>query len=105
MNRIVPTSALDDNQEPVMARFIRELCDVPQDEWSAREKRIMDNAFAHGELYHANSEEVIGEHESYRVLSTDLGDPDSKIELRVPLNIDEKKALQLLQELAEGLFV
>ena len=100
MNRIVPTSALDDNQEPVMARFIRELCNVPQDEWSAREKRIMDSAFAHGELYHAN----VTRTPSALVLTTDLGDPDSTIELRVPLNVNEKKALQLLQELAEGLF-
>lgn len=100
MNRIVPTSALDDNQEPAMARLIRELCDVPQDQWSSREKRIMDSAFAHGELYHAN----VTRTPTALVLETDLGDPDSKIELRVPLNIDEKKALQLLQELAEGLF-
>lgn len=100
MNRIVPTSALDDNRDPAMAKFIRELCDVPQDEWSAREKRIMDSAFSHGELYHAN----VVKTPTALVLTTDLGDPDSTIELRVPLNIDEKKALQLLQELAEGLF-
>lgn len=100
MNRIVPTSALDDNQDPAMARLIRELCDVPSDQWSPREKRIMDSAFDHGELYHAN----VTRTPTAFVLETDLGDPDSKIELRVPLNIDEKKALQLLQNLAEGLF-
>lgn len=100
MNRIVPTSALDNSQEPSMVRLIKELCDVPQDQWSDREKRIMDSAFAHGELYHANAIRT----PTALVLTTDLGDPDSKIELRVPLNIDEKKALQLLQELAEGLF-
>lgn len=101
MNRIVPTSALDNSQEPSMVRLIKELCDVPSDQWSPREAKIMDNAFAHGELYHAN----VTRTPTTLVLTTDLGDPDSTIELRVPLNIDEKKALQLLQELAEGLFV
>lgn len=99
MNRIVPTSALDNNQEPVMARFIRELCDVPEGEWSPREKKWMDQAMSHGELYYAD----VTRTPTALHLSTDLGDPGSKIELRVPLFINEKRVLKGLQELAEYL--
>lgn len=97
MNRIVPTSALDNGQEPSMVRLIKELCDVPPDQWSPREQKIMDSAMAHGELYYAN----VTRTPTALVVSTDLGSPDSKIELRVPLFVDEKKALKILQQVAE----
>jgi hypothetical protein len=79
-----------------MIKLIEELCDVPEGEWSPREKKFMDEAFSHGELYHAN----VVRTPTALCLSTDLGDPDSKIELRIPLFINEKKAMRALQELA-----
>lgn len=99
MMRLVPTSALYDNQEPLMVKFIEELCDIPEGEWSPREKKWMDQAMLHGELYHAD----VTRTPTALHLSTDLGDLDSKIELRVPLFVNEKKALKALQELAEHL--
>ena len=100
MNRLVPTSALyASDKGSLMIKFIEELCDVPEGEWSPREKKWMNEAVDHGEIY---ATEVLRTPTAL-VVSTDLGTPESRIELRVPLFVDEKKAMKALQELAETL--
>lgn len=98
MMKLVHTCAMDGAPEMYRER-INELLDVPEDEWSPREKEFMDKAFSHGELYQM---EVI-KTPTALALTTDLGSPDSKIELLVPHYIDEKKVMRALQTLAETL--
>lgn len=97
---LVPTSAMDPNRGEFEMKLIRELCEVPSQEWSVREDRLMEDALAHGELYHM----TIEEHENFTRYITDLGDPDSKITVNMPKGIDQKKATEAVQLLAEGLF-
>ena len=97
--KLVPTSLLYEQQTEEITKMIEELCEVPPNEWSPREKKLMDDAMGYGCLYHADIVRMA----NCLVVSTDLGDPDSKIELRVPLFVEEKKALRALQHLAETL--
>ena len=98
---LVTTSALDPKREDFEVKLIRELGHVPSEEWSTRENRLMEDALDHGELYHM----TIEQHDSFVRYITDLGDPDSKITVDLPKGIDENKAINAVQLLAEGLFV
>lgn len=99
---LVPTCAFAMRQSFEEA-LIRELCEVDPKEWSPRESRLMNEVMAHGELYHMSLEEVVGEHESYLQLKTDLGDSDSIVAVQLPLNFDRKKAIEAFQKFAEEL--
>lgn len=97
---LVTTSALDPKRGEFEVKLIRELGRVPSEEWSTRENRLMEDALAHGELYHM----TIEQHDSFVRYITDLGDSDSKITIDLPKGIDQKKATEAIQLLAEGLF-
>jgi len=97
---LVTTSALDPKRGEFEVKLIRELGRIPSEEWSTRENRLMEDALDHGELYHM----TIEQHDSFVRYITDLGDPDSKITVDLPKGIDENKAINAVQLLAEGLF-
>ena len=97
---LVTTSALDPNRGDFEVKLMRELGRIPSQEWSVREDRLMEDALAHGELYHM----TIEQHDNFVRYITDLGDPDSKITVNLPKGIDENKAIEAVQLLAEGLF-
>lgn len=100
MNRLIPTSALyQSDKGSLMIEFIEGLCDIPEREWSPRERKFMNDAIDNGEIYAAE----VTRTSTALVVSTDLGSPNNKIELWVPLRTDEKKALKILQQIAEEL--
>lgn len=98
---LVTTSVLNPKRGDFEVKLIRELGHIPSEEWSIRESRLMEDALFHGELYHM----TIEQHESFVRYITDLGDPDSKITVDLPKGINENKAIEAIQLLAEGLFV
>lgn len=98
-NTLIFTSALADNRDDFQSKLIRELCDIPPEQWSPREKRIMQEAATHGEIYPM----IIEEYDTYNRYITDLGYPSQKIFVQIPKEIDQKKAAECVQLLAEGL--
>lgn len=95
---LVPTTVFDDD-DVFRANLIKDLCKVDPKEWSPREKKLMENAMDHGELYHM----MAGKHESYLELQTDLGDPGASVMVRLPVGINEDKAIAAFQKFAEEL--
>ncbi len=100
---LVPTCAIGPTRTKFEVDLINELAVIDEREWSERERRLMDEASSFGELYQMTIEEVIGEHESYFELRTDLGQPEAFLIVRVPLNIDRPKIIMLVQKMAEDL--
>lgn len=60
--------------------------------FSSREKSAVDKGMAHGELYWAQVERT----ENALIVSTDLGDPGSFVELKLPLYLTNRIAILAL---------
>lgn len=71
---------------------IEELLFVPDDQLSPRERQRIEERMNFGELYAGRYRRL----EDGLVLSTDLGCPDSIVEMRVPAGVDLKVAVRAL---------
>lgn len=72
---------------------IEELLFVPWEEMSVREKQRIEMRMNYGELYAGRYSRL---DDGSIVLTTDLGSPDSNVELRVPVGVDLKTAVRAL---------
>lgn len=72
---------------------IEELLFVPWDEMSVREKQRIEMRMNFGELYAGRCRHL---EDGGIVLITDLGSPDSNVELRVPAGVDLKVVVRAL---------
>lgn len=94
---LLPTAILKDNED---LKYITDLLFVEYNDLSSRERQKVDSAMDHGELYHG--EHVILE-DGNQVFRTDLGDPSSCVEIRVPSYVPKEKAVWMLSELVDKL--
>lgn len=102
--QILITTAALESQNQFRTDLIKQLCLVPPEEWSPREREIMDRASEFGEIYPMEME--VSESPIFTRFTTDLGDPESKLIVIIHTKFTEPgriKAAELVQLLAEGL--
>lgn len=97
MKIFIPTSTFESNDRSLV---LKELLFVPYEEMSVREQTWMDYAFETGDIYVADYVELV---DGTQVFSTDMGSPDSVVELRVPKYVDKMKAVRVLANAIEQL--